>query len=324
MTYKQNESEALIPVWEFSKEKEDKGFKIAMSVEEGKNGGKNHIKVEVTDNNTNITHTLPITKEVSWESGYQAELNIDKIYAAAHVEIENGLEYAEAALDIHSTFSGGVKTEKSKESSRLKLFETPVPLGSGYCGVDIRVYLVLSAEGEISLEAEVPMNVCVKYDKEKGLRREKTKPEGKNVSVKVDCEVDAMLRIEPILVSFLGKIAGSDKIMDMECDVGVAVKGEVNTRLTGMVCNDLLAAFPVFQVSVSGDDEIKTILGDSLGISAEWEIVEAEDAPFKKNIHVEIADGEVRTVDKCTYEEMKDGEAEPQQESTVVNTYTTQ
>lgn len=300
MAYRQGSMETMMPVWDASKEITDKGFKIEVSVEEGKNGEKNYLEIKITDNNKNEAFTLPLRQNVSWDSGYQIELDVSQIYAAAHVEFEPilDLKYAEAALDIQSTFSGKIKAENSKESARVMLFETPVPLGSGICGVDVLVYLVVSVEGEIYLEAELPANFCVKYDEKGGIRRDRSEQKEKKVELNVDCEADFMLRVEPVLTCLFGDV------MDMELDFGLALEFEENMRPTGMVCLDLSAAFPVIKVSVCGDDKKDTWVGDK-GVSVEWELLSGEDALFHKNAHVEIADGASEIVSECTYGETK-------------------
>lgn len=296
MAYSQFYPETMMPVWYGSGEWEDKGFKIAVSVEEGEKGKKNYLEIKITDNNTGTSMTLPIKQEVSWVSGCQAELDVNKIYAAGHVEMDIwGLEYAEAALNVQSTFTGGIKTEESKESARVKLFEMPAPLGSGLCGINIQVYLMVSVEGEIFLKAELPVDFCVKYDKKSGIRNEKVKQGEKKTELKLNCEADFALRIEPILLCLY------QDAMDMELDIGIAVETEVNMRPSDMVCMDLTAAFPVLKISVSDDDKIDTFVGDTLGISAEWEVITAETAPFRRNIHVEKENDTRKIVDECTY-----------------------
>lgn len=297
MAYNRDFPAAMMPVLDKSMEWEDKGFKIAVSVEEGEKGKKNYLEIKIIDNNTGNSMTLPIKQEVSWVSGCQAELDISEIYAAGHVEIGFGtLEYAEAALNIKSTFTGGIKTEESKESAKVKLLEMPAPLGSGALGIDIQVYLVVSVEGEIFLKAELPADFCVKYDKKSGIRNEKFKQEEKKTELKLNCEADFMLRIEPILL-FLYQ-----NVMDMEFDIGAAVGAEVHMRPADMVCMDLTASFPVVTISVSADDEIDTFVGDILGISAEWEILTEEKAPFQRNIHVERKNDVRKILDVCTYD----------------------
>lgn len=258
---------------------------------------------------------LPIKQEVAGGSDYRGEINIDKINVAGCVEIKGpwDLEYVELALDIHSVFSVGVKAES--DPVKLKLADVPLPLASGVAGVDVQLYLMVSAEGEVSLQAELPMNVCVKYDKENGVRKENIEPKEKGIEIKVDCEMDFTLRTEAIL-----KVL-SKEIIDTEMDIGAVAKGEANMRPTGMACLDLSAAFPVLKLSISGDDKIDTIFGDIFKLSAEWEVINEEKAPLKKEFHAEIMDGNSQIMEKCTYKE--EDEAELQQEDTSGNIYIT-
>ncbi|MCM1386013.1 MAG: hypothetical protein NC231_01690 [Bacillus sp. (in: Bacteria)] len=322
MAYRQGSVGNMMPVWEASREIEDKGFKIEVYVEEGEDGEENYLEIKATDNNTGDALEVPTGQHVSWESGCKAELNVSQIYAAVHVEFDPilDLQYAEAALDIQSTFSGVIKADEAKEIGRVVLLETSAPLGGGICGVDVLVYLVVSAEGEISLEAELPANFCVKYDEQGGIRRDRSGQKEKTVKLDVDCEADFMLRVEPVLTCLFGDV------MDMELDFGLELALKENMRPTGMVCLDLSADFPVLSILVCGDDKKDTFVGDKLGISKEWELISSEDAPLHKNAHIEIADGIREIVAECTYDESKkdDDGTEPQQENGSANTYVTQ
>ena len=295
----------------FSAQMQSKGFKISVETEE--EGGKNVVSIKVTDNDSGTSYKLPVQKEVDADCKYQAEVDVDKILVATQIEYHwnTGLEYAEVALDTHTTFSGGISAEASAESERILLCETPVPLGSGIVGVKIQIYLVLSVEGSITLEAELPVAAGVRYEKGKGIRNFKSDISVKEPDLKVNCEAGLMLRgeITPVFLMLVD-------IIDAEADVGVAVSAEMIVRPISMVCIDASAAFPVITVSVCGDEDADTLVG-ALGLSGEWEIISSENAPVKFGLHYEsLPDGSGQFVDECTYDENQEEEAGEDTENT--------
>lgn len=286
----------------FSAKMQSKGFAISLETEE--EDGKNKVSITVTDNDSGISYLLPIQKEVGAGYEYQAKVDVDKILVASQIEYhsDTGLKYAEVALDTHTTFSGQIDVAGASE--RILLCETPAPLGSGIVGVKIQIYLVLSIDGTITLEAELPMAACVRYEKGKGICNFKQHISVEEPELKVNCEAGLMLRGELVLVVFM-----CVDIIDAEADIGAVVSAEIISRPISMSCIDVSAAFPVVSVSVCGDKEADTLVG-ALGLSGEWEIISSEDAPFKIGLHYEWqSDGTSQFVDECTYDGNHEEEA---------------
>lgn len=309
----------LINTVVFPFEIDSKGFKLSLSTEE--EDEEKYLKILAIDNATGLSVDLPMKYKVEVDDEYSAEINIDKIYIggqAGYYTIGIFPNYAEVAVDAHATFNGTIQADTEK---KILLFKTPVPLGNKFAGVDIQFYLVLSAEGNISFEAELPMEMSICFEKNKGLKNFKPDISISDPIIEANCDVSAMLRFEPTLI-LLGK-----DIMDVEADIGVTASANVTTRPDSQICADISASFPVITISVCGDDKADTFVG-SLGFSAEWEIVSSENAPIQIGLHYEILPNKSRQfVENCTYGETeKKGtikETENAKENPSIHTYYT-
>lgn len=296
---------------------EGEGFKLSLSTEEEE--GKNKLGIEITDNHSGISYSLPIDKEVALESDYFVEINFDKIIVAAQI-MEHFLidvKYAEVAVDVHATFEGEVKGEGEE---KILLYETMIPLADGIAGVKLELYFVISAEGNISLAAEMPMQACVQYDKETGFRNLKQDVSVRNPEIKLNCEVNTMLRFEP--TAFL---LGIFNIIDIEADIGAVAEAETVLHPNSQECLDISIGYPVVKISVCKDDDKKSIAEVFFG-SMEWEIISSKDASHQIGLHYEyLPDGLEQFVDKCTYMESADGKdiLNNQADDILNNTYST-
>lgn len=282
----------------FSGEVNSKGYKLSVTTQ-GEDE-KRCIAIQITENATGISYALPISEKVRREDDYAAEINIDRIYIGGQVDYSlwGGLKYAEAAVDAHATFKSEIKAEKEK---KILLFQTPVPLGNGLIGADMEIYLVLSLDGSISFEAELPIEASVSYDKNRGLRNFDHHISVEDPMIEVNCNAGVGLRIEPILM-----VLGCPNVLDMELDFGVSAGAKVTTQPNSQICAEISVSFPVIKVSVCKDDKKDTIIGD-LGFSGEWEIITSDDAPVKKGLHYELGPGiRAEFVRECTYRKQED------------------
>ncbi|MCM1186849.1 MAG: hypothetical protein NC251_01685 [Lachnoclostridium sp.] len=301
----------------FRFEASNSGFQLSLATK-GEEQNR-HLEIEITDNATGVSYTLPEQIEVEADSEYSAKISIDKIAVGAQIKysaLENCFKYADAALDVHAVISGIVKAEEEKT---IPLFKTPVPLGNGVAGVDVQINLVLSVEGDISFQAELPMQLAVNYEKGRGFRNTGHGISVENPMLEANCTAGAGLRIEPILV-----VLGVN-VMDVEADIKAQAQAKVQTHSNGQICSDIALALPIVVLSVCGDEEADTILG-KLGISAEWEVLSADNAPFQKRMHYEILpDKNTQFVKKCTYGEAVPSDNQPTKPNSLEmkNTYST-
>ena len=309
----------LIDTKIFTFEMDSEGFKLSLSTEE--EDEEKYLKIQAIDNATGLSVDLPMKYKVEADDEYSAEINIDKIYIGGQADYSSLSvipNYADVAVDIHATINGSFKLSEEKE---FPLFKTPVPLGSGVAGVDVQINLVLSIDGSISFKAELPVEMSICFEKGKGFKNFAPDISISDPTIEANCDVSAMLHFEPTLILF-----GLD-VVDVEADIGVTAFAKVITHPDSQTCADISASFPVITISACGDDDADTIVG-SLGLSAEWEIISSENAPFQIGLHYEILpDKSKQFVENCTYSETEEkeviNETENAKEDMLIHTYYT-
>lgn len=275
----------------YSSETTSKGFKLKVSSD-----GEGEVSLEITDNNTGVSYELPINDASEVLSKCSVEIDIDKIYYGAQVDcsLSGGVKYVDVAIDSHATITGEMTALEAEK--KISLFKTPAPLGTGYVGVDVEIFLVLSVDGTISVSAEIPIETSVYYEKGKGLREFDVDVSVDKPTFEGNCSAGVAIRLEPTLV-----VLGFIDVIDIQADMGIEANANVKSRPNSQICTDISVSFPVLSVSVCGDDEADTVIG-LLGLSAEWDFITAEDAPIKFGMHFEcLPDGKTQFVDKCTY-----------------------
>lgn len=303
----------MIPVNVFPYEAESKGFKIALTTEEDEEGKK--LKIDVIDNESGTSYTLPFEEEVDVEEEYSAEFNIDRFHIGGQVDysiLKHRFNYVDVAVDAHATMTGTMSCPGIEK--KILLFETPAPLGNGFVGVNIQIYLIISVDGTISFEAELPMELSFNYEKEKGVRNFVHQIDAEKPTVSVNCDTELMLRVEPILtvldcleevdVEFLGsKLISNVNIMDAEFDFGMCIHADTTSHPNSQICTDLKVAYPVIRFAFCNDEEAESILGQ-VGFDIAEDIVSPEDALFQFGLHFErLVNGNTQYVEKCTYNE---------------------
>lgn len=308
MSY-QSTRQNIIRTSVYSAESESKGFKISLSTEA--EGNENKLIIKVINNDSNEAYQLPIEYKFKNDREFNAEIDIDKINIGAQAEYSflEGVKYAEVALDVHSTFTS--KLAGLEEEKKFLLCETPVSLGNGLIGVDIQLYLVLSVEGDISFQIELPARASVHYEKNKGFRNFEHEISAEKPIIEVNCEASAKLRFEPILV-----ILDCINVLDAEADLGVTTSANITTH-PSQLCADVNISFPIITISVCADEDANSIIG-ILGLSAEWEIISSDNAPFKYGLHFEqLSNGTTQFVDECTYKEDNTEGSDVENEETI-------
>lgn len=282
-------------VFDVDKKYENKGFKILLSTkEEEKN---NVLDISITDNNSGITYTLPIHQEIEKECEYNAQIEIDKIYFATQAIYELGeIQYVDIAMQNHAKVSFGIKKDFEKDI-KIGICEIPIPIGGGILGVKLQVSIVIAANGSISFGFEIPEEFSVNYEKNKGFRKlQSISADNLKLQAKLEGEVD--YRLEPILF-----VLDKFDIFDIEADLGISASLECTEQPNMQICTNIRADGLLFTISVCKDDETDSLIGQ-LGLSAEWQITDAENAEYHFSLHQEhYTDGRVAFVEKCTYDE---------------------
>lgn len=298
----------------FNPKAESEGYTFNLSGED------NCIKVTITDNKTKEEKELPIKEEIPIEGKYNAAINVDRIMVGAQIDFSafRGLKYADVAVDAHATMNS--EFEVPGLEKKFAIFETPAPLGNGLVGVNIKIYLVITVDGSIKFEAEVPMENSFSYSKGKGIRSMKRDISVENPSIQVDCEAGEFLRVEPVLtildcfdkaaldkfeIEWLKDLQGVN-IFDIEFDVGAVICANQSiTRENAQICMDMAVSYPVVKFAFCNDED-----ANSLCEALEWKteedivILSAENAPIRFTLHIEILpNGQTQVVQECTYKE---------------------
>jgi len=274
-----------------------KGFKIHVKSD------KNEHVIEFTNNDTGITYKkdVPGLKSLG---NIDADLEVKELKFLAQVDYSplKGLKLVDFSVSDDITIKGTVGIEAKKDDLKCKLLNVEIPLG-GWLGATLEIYLCVSAEGSISVQFEFPAKYGICYEKGKGIRKYNDIPAFPQPSIEVDCKGDILLGVEPIL-----NVLSFD-VIDAELEGGAEF--ECKTTLhPKQTCFDVSASFPILTLSIFGDDEANVLLKQAadlfLGgnVSAEWELITAENAPIHLQLHFETKNGgPLKQVLKCTYEE---------------------
>lgn len=277
----------LLPMFDASSH--SKGFTASLTIEDGE------ADLELQDKNTGIAVSIPILEEIDPECYVNAEIDIQRIDIG--VQIDGMVNYANLQMETDIEYSSGVEINGEKA---FQLFHIPIYLAGGTVCIDIPFFLVLKMDGSMSLQSGNSLQYAIDYTRGFGIRRH-TSVDTAETMAAVDCEVGLMLRMEPLL-----KMLGQN-VVDVEAECGVEARGEMIERTNSEVtaCLDVKVAAPIVTVSVLGDDELDTILGDVFGVpSVSWEIRTAENAEFQKKLHYEwYLSKPMAYVDECTYQE---------------------
>lgn len=154
-------------------EVKNNGFIIGVKSEKEENEeGKstNYLSIYLSSRDESYSYTVPNKVKINTDAEIQASLDIDqiKVYGATNYNKSDAFTYAEVGMQIHSTLSG--KMEISQEE-KILLGEMDVPLAGGLCSIDMKLFLILKADGSISVEAEFPAQCNIRYEKGKGIRQ---------------------------------------------------------------------------------------------------------------------------------------------------------
>lgn len=287
-------------------EQDDSVFSIKLQTVE--DDGKQYLNV-ILESKNGLSYELPVSegtdgsKELEEGEEIQAELSVDSfaVSAQADYQLSQGLQYAEIAVDARTTMTGIVSVSSEK---KMLLAEIPIPLAGGTIKVNAQIYLVVGMDGSIALKAELPMQCAVRYEKGGGFRKHSFDINVEEPSIKADCELNLILRGEPVL-SVLGC-----NILDAEADIGMCTGVETITRENGQICMEVHSSYPTVALAVLGDEEADSLLS-KFGISANWELVNADQALFQLKFHFErLNDGSGQFVEECTYKEDEEKELE--------------
>ena len=197
----------------------------------------------------------------------------------------------ELGVSQSTTVKGGIEAEL-KEDVTIPLTKKPIEvrLFPGLM-VGLNLDLKVTAEGEIGLEVTVDSTVGVEYSKKGGLKPYADFDAGADFGF----EGELKAGVSPWASLNLLKM----RIVDAAFDGGLAGKGSMKLRETGMICNDI--TLYAYAKIVAGEH---SPLFEWLEFTAEYEFWDEDDSPFRENAHWENG----VKVPECTYKADGDDE----------------
>jgi hypothetical protein len=273
-----------------------KGFKVHVACEDG------DTTVEIEDKDSGKTYKSPVMSSQNDDSDYDVTIDVSGMYTKACWEYKwkEGFTYAEVNLIDTVSVSSQIGSIDIVDK-KIKIFDSAIPIADGVLWVEFEFYIVFDAEGNVSLEMTVPMNVQGVWSKDGGLKTTKQASGEATADLTGDINGNIMLRSEAVLSLFY-----LIDLIDAEVDVGANVKAEETIRSTGMICADVSIYCPIVKVSVCGDQNEKkktyrSLIGTIMDNSISYDIIDEDNAPQYRMFHYELINGVGKEVDECTY-----------------------
>lgn len=275
-----------IDTFDFASENEGVAFSVVS--EDGK------VKIEVENKKTGVSVSTPIDLDVDEDTDIDCTFEITNIDVGVQAiwTPRGGLEYA----NIMAYAEIGEKVNLSIVSEELKipLIKCPVPIAGGLASINIQFSLVISAEGEISIETTIPYGTNLYYEKGKGMRNVQMDCTYAKPQINLSAELNISLCPEVAL-----EILKLWEVADIEAEIGASAEAESVIHDT-QTCVDISIAFPVITMTASVDPIVLK------PVSCEWEIITKDNAKFRHCSHYEkYRDGTAGFVDECTYGKQK-------------------
>lgn len=292
-----------------------KGFKVHVACEDG------DTTVEIEDKDSGKTYKSPVMSSQNDDSDYDVTIDVSGMYTKACWEYKwkEGFTYAEVNLIDTVSVSSQIGSVDIVDK-KIKIFDSAIPIADGVLWVEFEFYIVFDAEGNVSLEMTVPMNVQGVWSKDGGLKTTKQASGEAIADLTGDINGNIMLRSEAVLSLFY-----LIDLIDAEVDVGANVKAEETIRSTGMICADVSIYCPIVKVSVCGDQNEKkktyrSLIGTIMDNSISYDIIDEDNAPQYRMFHYELINGVGKEVDECTYGKDEEQAISEVQETTEKNT----
>lgn len=258
-------------------------------------------------NNRNEYRVTPVFhSDGSWSGdGFQKELEIGdgtiiigvtdlyvgiQILGSSAFNIQYVNVQTEANIDVVGEFS------VEKEWISPPIFKTTAVLAGGVATVDLEFYLVLSADGSVSIETRMPAQIGVEYADGR-LHTPQVNVSMESAEIVADCEAGCYVRTEVVPGLF-----GVD-LIDAEADIGANVTASVTTRMneTVWMCADMSINYPIIKLMLWGDENLKPIIKNKEKEPKVWEIMNADNAFVQDDMHCEwYSDGTHAIVEECT------------------------
>lgn len=252
-----------------------------------------NINVGIEDKNTEDAIEFVVESGLDEETQIKCAFDITNIQVGAQLDWTSILKLEYANIIMYTELVETMNMNVLSEELKIPLFKKPVsiPIAHGVASVNIECNLVISAEGEISIETKLPVGTNLCYEKGKGIRNNKMELPYTEPEIKLTAEAGASLCPEiglEVLKIWEPVTAG--------LDVGVKGSAEFIDR-PSQKCADIKVVFPLVSLEAEVDS------GIGYEYSEEWELITEENAKFKYDWHYEqYNNGTAGYVDECTYD----------------------
>ena len=285
-----NESES------FNYDTTSEGFEVKLSVEENDTFEGKYLGIEISDNENgeSAKYLSPIQLNDNAAGSLAIAFTDIKIAAdTTYFQFDDSKKYAEYRLDMDTEITGDFTLETGEDDFKIPIAHINVPFEMGFVSLDFEIYLQLTAEGHFEIVATLPTSVCVRQEQGSGIKSIKDYDFTGVPSIQPKFEGEAMISINldaKLYVLWIWDIIGAG------VKAGALADLEVAERDNGMICTDFNISFPVVKANIYFNGIIQKF-------ELEFDILAAEDAPFRWNEHYEEVPG-IRPygkVPECSY-----------------------
>ena len=286
MSFTKNSDYNLMPIHTVDFDAKNEGVSFYVYSEEG------NLFVGIEDKNTEDAVEVLVESGLDEETEIKCAFDITNIEVGAQLDwsAKDGLKYTNVIF--YTEFVETMNMNVLSEEKEIPLFKKPItiPVANGVASVNIECNLVISVEGEISVEAKLPVGTNLRYEKGKGISNNKMKLPYTEPEIQLSAEAGIALCPESSL-----EVLKLWEPLTVGADIGVKGSADFTIRPT-QDCTDINVVYPLLSLEAEIDS------GIGFSCSEEWEIFTEDNAMFKLNWHYEqYSDGTTAYVDECTY-----------------------
>ncbi len=286
LRFTRNSDYTLMPMHTTEFSGKNEGVSFYVYSEEG------NLYVGIENKNTEDAVEFLVESGLDEETEIKCAFDITNIQVGTQLDwtMKDGLGYANVIL--YTEFVETMNMNVLSEEKEIPLFKKPItiPVAHGVASVNIECNLVISAEGEISIEAKLPVGTNLCYEKGKGIRNNKMELPYTEPEIQLSAELGISLCPELAL-----EVLKVWKPLTAGIEVGVKGSAEFMIR-PSQDCTDINVVYPLLSLEATIDS------GIGFSYSDEWEVITEENAKFKLNWHYEqYSNGTASYVDECTY-----------------------
>ena len=280
----------------FNYDTTSEGFEVKLSVEENDTFEGKYLGIEISNNENGESAKYLSPIQLNDKAAGSLSIAFTDIKIAAdttYFQFDDSKKYAEYRLDMDTEITGDFTLETGEDDFKIPIAHINVPFEMGFVSLDFEIYLQLTAEGHFEIVATLPTSVCVRQEQGSGIKSIKDYDFTGVPSIQPKFEGEAMISVNldaKLYVLWIWDIIGAG------VKAGALADLEVSERDNSMICTDFNISFPVVKANIYFNGIIQKF-------ELEFDILAAEDAPFRWNEHYEEVPG-IRPygkVPECSY-----------------------